>query len=121
MPAMDVQVKRAYAPTTASDGTRILVDRLWPRGIARATLAGVPWLKDIAPSGELRTWFGHAPAKWAEFRRRYFRELEANPEAVAELRRLAAGHRRITLLYGARDELHNNAVALRDYLLGEAA
>ena len=115
--AVDVHVKRAYAPATTSDGVRILVDRLWPRGIAKATLAGVPWLKDIAPSDALRAWFGHEPAKWTEFRRRYFRELDANPEAVAGLRS-HAGHGRITLLYGARDELHNNAVALRDYLLG---
>jgi len=115
--AVDVHVKRAYAPATTSDGVRILVDRLWPRGIAKATLAGVPWLKDITPSDALRAWFGHEPAKWTEFRRRYFRELDANPEAVAGLRS-HAGHGRITLLYGARDELHNNAVALRDYLLG---
>jgi uncharacterized protein YeaO (DUF488 family) len=113
---MDIQVRRVYDAAGRGDGQPILVDRLWPRGVAKAALAGVPWLKDIAPSAELRAWFGHEPVKWAEFRRRYFRELDANPEAVAELRAHAAKGR-IILLYGARDEAHNNAAALQEYLL----
>ena len=113
---MDLGVKRVYLPAEAGDGIRILVDRLWPRGASKEALAGVPWLKEIAPSAELRRWFDHQPAKWAEFQRRYFAELDANPRVVAELRKhLAKGH--ATLLYGARDEERNNAVALRDYLL----
>lgn len=111
---MDLQLKRAYEPAEASDGRRILVDRVWPRGVSKDKLKAL-WLKDIAPSTALRTWFGHRPERWEEFRRRYFAELDANPEAVAELRgHLRAG--RVTLLYGARDETHNQAVALRDYL-----
>lgn len=113
---MDIRIERVYSAAGHGGGKRILVDGLWPRGIAKATLEGVPWLKAIAPSRELRTWFGHQPAKWDQFRRRYFAELDANPEAVAELHRLA-GRGRVTLLYGARDEAHNNAVALREYLL----
>lgn len=113
---MDLPIKRVYAPPAQDEGRRILVDRLWPRGIAKAALADVPWLKEIAPSTPLRGWFGHQPAKWREFRRRYFAELDAQPAAVAELRALAR-HGRITLLYAAHDAEHNNAVALRDYLL----
>ncbi|HVI59550.1 MAG TPA: DUF488 family protein [Luteimonas sp.] len=113
---MRIEAKRAYLPAADGDGRRILVDRLWPRGLARAALADVPWVKSVAPSDALRKWFGHEPAKWDEFRRRYFAELDANPDAVAELRgHLARG--RNTLLFGARDEAHNNAVALREYLL----
>jgi uncharacterized protein YeaO (DUF488 family) len=116
---MDIRVRRVYEPMAQDEGRRVLVDRLWPRGIARATLAGVPWLKEVAPSNELRAWFGHQPAKWAEFRRRYFAELDANPDAVAALRALLEPENRATLLFGARDEAHNNAVALREYLLRE--
>lgn len=113
---MDLGVKRVYLPAEAGDGTRILVDRLWPRGVSKQTLAGVPWLKEIAPSAELRQWFDHQPAKWAEFKRRYFAELDANPGAVAELRK-HLGDGRNTLLHGTREEEHNNAVALSEYLL----
>ena len=113
---MKIAVKRASRPAAPGDGRRILVDRLWPRGLARATLGDAPWVKSVAPSDALRKWFGHAPAKWDEFRRRYFAELDANPDAVAGLRgHLVRG--RNTLLFGARDEAHNNAVALREYLL----
>ena len=98
------------------DGARVLVDRLWPRGIAKARLAGVEWHKDIAPSDALRKSFAHEPGRWRDFRRRYFEELDANPDAVAPLRELARKGR-LTLLYAARDEVHNNAVALREYLL----
>jgi uncharacterized protein YeaO (DUF488 family) len=113
---MDLGVKRVYLPAEAGDGIRILVDRLWPNGVSKQALAGVPWLKEIAPSAELRQWFDHQPAKWAEFLRSYFAELDANPQVVAELRK-QLGKGRATLLYGARDEEHNNAVALREYLL----
>ena len=116
---MDIRTRRIYEHGGHDDGQPLLVDRLWPRGIARAALANVPWLKDIAPSTQLRSWFGHQPAKWAEFRRRYFVELDANPEALAELR-AHAGRGRVILLYAARDEAHNNAIALRDYLLAHA-
>jgi uncharacterized protein YeaO (DUF488 family) len=113
---MDLRTKRVYAPADDGDGRRILVDRLWPRGLPRAALAGVPWVKSVAPSDALRAWFGHEPGKWDGFRRRYFAELDANPDAVAELRG-HLGRGRNTLLFGARDEAHNNAVALREYLL----
>ena len=96
----------------------MLVDRLWPRGISHAELGeDTPWLKDIAPSDALREWFGHDPEKWTEFRRRYFAELEGEAEtaALAELRGWVKKGR-VTLLYAAHDEAHNNAVALRDYL-----
>lgn len=111
---MQLHLKRAYEPAAKSDGQRILVDRLWPRGVSKEKLDAV-WLKDLAPSAALRNWFGHRPERWGEFLRRYFAELDANPEAVAELRRhLRAGP--VTLVYGARDETHNQAVALREYL-----
>jgi uncharacterized protein YeaO (DUF488 family) len=114
---MDIRIRRVYAPLQADDGTRVLVDRLWPRGVAKAKLQGVEWLKAVAPSEALRKSFAHQPERWAEFRRRYFAELDANPEPVNALRKLA-GRGRLTLLYAARDEAHNNALALREYLLG---
>lgn len=110
-----IALKRAYDPPEAADGVRILVDRLWPRGLAKNKAALDHWLKDVAPSTALRRWFGHDPARWAEFRRRYRAELAARPEAMAELRRLAAG-RRATLVYAARDTAHNEAVVLRELL-----
>lgn len=116
---MGVQLKRAYEPPAASDGLRVLVDRLWPRGVSKEAARIDQWLKEIAPSAELRKWFGHDPAKWQEFRRRYFRELDEQQKAVAALR----GHIRagtVTLVYGAKDEQHNDAVALREYLAGAA-
>ena len=114
--AVDIRLKRVYETSSAGDGTRLLVDRLWPRGLAKESLAGVPWLKELAPSTELRQWFGHEPAKWKEFQRRYFAELDANPQVIAELRRHLGKHR-TTLLYAARDEIQNNALALREYIL----
>lgn len=113
---MDLRIRRAYAPALDDDGRRVLVDRLWPRGVPKAALADAAWVKVVAPSAALRRWFGHDPAQWDEFRRRYFAELDANPDAVAELR-AALGRGRATLLFGARDEVHNNAAALREYLL----
>ena len=112
---MQIDLKRAYDPPAKSDGRRVLVDRVWPRGIAKDDLRIDAWLKDLAPSTELRKWFGHDPAKWDEFRKRYGRELEQRSEALEELLDKArAGH--VTLVFSARDTEHNNAVALREYL-----
>ncbi len=110
-----VAVKRAYEPPSAKDGKRFLVDRLWPRGITKEKLRIEAWLKDAAPSNELRRKYHHDPAKWTEFRRAYFAELDANPDAWKPLA-AAAKNGRVTLIYGARDEEHNNAVALKEYL-----
>lgn len=113
--AFDIAVKRVYETPAVTDGQRVLVDRIWPRGIAKKDAALTLWLKDIAPSDELRKWFGHEPARWVEFQKRYRVELDGNGEAVAELRGLL-GKGKVTLLYGAHDEAHNNAVALAGYL-----
>jgi uncharacterized protein YeaO (DUF488 family) len=119
IPASHVQVKRAYEAPAQDDGTRILIDRLWPRGIKKETLALDQWDKELAPSTELRQWFGHDPALWVEFKNRYAQELQAHGPALDALRTLARkGH--ITLVYGAHDEEHNNAVVLRDMLLATA-
>ncbi|HET7599348.1 MAG TPA: DUF488 domain-containing protein [Gemmatimonadales bacterium] len=110
-----VRLKRAYEPASTGDGRRFLVERLWPRGVRKADLRLDAWLKDVAPSPGLRRWFGHDPAKWADFRRRYFAELRANEPALAPIREaVRAGP--VTLVYGARDTEHNAAVALREYL-----
>jgi uncharacterized protein YeaO (DUF488 family) len=112
---MPIDLKRAYDPPAKSDGRRILVDRVWPRGIARDDLQIDAWLKDLAPSTGLRKWFGHDPARWDEFRKRYARELEQRSEAFEELvEKARAGH--VTLVFSARDTEHNNAVALREHL-----
>jgi uncharacterized protein YeaO (DUF488 family) len=115
--ADNVRLKRAYEPAEKGDGQRILVDRLWPRGVARAEAAIDQWMKEIAPSSDLRKWFGHDPGRWEEFQRRYRAELEEHRDQLEELRRLAETGR-ITLVYSARDESHNDAVVLRDVLLG---
>ena len=109
---MHILIKRVYAPPDASDGLRVLVDRLWPRGIAKAKVD--VWLKDVAPSTALRQWFGHDPAKWVEFKKRYRAELKGNP-AVAELRALARKSD-VVLVYAAKDEAHNEAVVLQQFL-----
>lgn len=111
-----IQVKRVYEPAAASDGQRLLVERLWPRGIRKESLQIDAWLKDVAPSADLRKWFAHDPAKWPEFRRRYFRELDAHPETWRPILDAAAEGNRVTLIYSSHDREHNNAVALRDYL-----
>ncbi|TGS18013.1 DUF488 domain-containing protein [Mesorhizobium sp. M2E.F.Ca.ET.209.01.1.1] len=113
--AFDIAVKRVYEPPAKADGQRVLVDRIWPRGVAKKDAALTLWLKEIAPSDDLRKWFGHEPLRWAEFRKRYRAELDANGEAVAQLRGLLR-EGKVTLLYGAHDEAHNNAVALAGYL-----
>lgn len=108
--------KRVYDNSPAPEGApKFLVERLWPRGFKKEALGGAVWLKDVAPSPELREWFGHDPARWEEFRRRYFAELDSRPEALEPL--LSAGRRGdVVLLYSAHDTEHNNAVALREYL-----
>ncbi len=116
--AFDIAVKRVYEPPSAEDGQRVLVDRIWPRGVSKEHAALALWLKEIAPSDALRTWFGHEPARWAEFQERYGAELDGNGEAVAQLRGLL-GKGKGTLLYGAHDQAHNNAVALAEYLRGQ--
>ncbi|MGH8234628.1 MAG: DUF488 domain-containing protein [Rhodanobacteraceae bacterium] len=113
---MAFRIKRVTEPLTKADGSRILIDRLWPRGQSKAKLQLTAWLRDIAPSTELRKWFGHDPAKWNEFRARYRAELDANPEAVAELQALLREHPDATLLFMAHDEKHCNAVVLAEYL-----
>jgi len=115
--ANNVRLKRAYEPAAAGDGTRILVDRLWPRGVSKSGIALDQWMKDIAPSSELRKWFRHDPARWAQFRTRYARELHANAELLGQLRSRARD-RPITLVYSAHDEAHNHAMVLRDLILG---
>jgi uncharacterized protein YeaO (DUF488 family) len=110
-----IDLKRAYDPPARSDGRRILVDRVWPRGIARDDLEIDAWLKDLAPSTALRKWFGHDPVKWDEFRKRYGRELEQRVDALEELVEMARAGR-VTLVFGARDTEHNNAVALKEHL-----
>lgn len=115
-----MRLKRVYAPAGPDDGLRVLVDRLWPRGLTKSEAAVDLWLRDVAPSPELRRWFGHRPDRWEAFRRRYEAELKDNP-AVDELRALGPG--RVTLLYGARDEVRNHARVLLDRLAagGEGA
>lgn len=111
----DIQIKRVYEARSADDGQRVLVDRVWPRGISKATLQDAVWLKEIAPSTELRKWFDHRAERWQQFCTRYAAELDRNPDAVAKLRALRA-RGRVTLLYSARDLEHNQARALAQYL-----
>lgn len=113
---MSVQVKRAYEPPAPDDGYRVLVDRVWPRGIARADLRIDGWLKELAPSAGLRRWFGHDPARWEEFRRRYALELEQHEAALQALAQ-KADDGPLTLVFGARDIAHNNAVALKEQIV----
>jgi uncharacterized protein YeaO (DUF488 family) len=110
-----IRVKRVYEPSGPGDGTRILVERLWPRGVRKDELALDAWLKEVAPSTELRRWFGHDPTRWVEFQRRYAAELSAHPDARDTIQR-AAAKGVVTLLFSARDVVHNNAVALKSYL-----
>ena len=113
---MKLCIKRAYEPASPEDGNRFLVDRLWPRGVKKETLALTAWLKDVAPSDVLRRWFGHDPERWMEFRRRYRVELQSQPTVLQPLRD-ALAHGVVTLVYSAHDEAHNQAVVLREYLL----
>ncbi|MCR8726193.1 DUF488 domain-containing protein [Frigidibacter sp. ROC022] len=111
-----VRLKRAYDPPEPGDGTRVLVDRLWPRGVRKEAAAIDHWMKELAPSTRLRKWFGHDPAKWEEFQRLYAEELRPNGAALEELRGLAR-QGVVTLVFGARDRAHNQAVVLRGLLL----
>ena len=117
--ARNVKLKRAYELPAGDDGARILVDRLWPRGVSKSDAALDQWMKDIAPSSELRQWFGHDPERWETFRKRYAKEVHENDELLDQLRSLARKGT-VTLVYAARDEEHNDAVVLRDVLLGRA-
>ncbi|HKE86020.1 MAG TPA: DUF488 domain-containing protein [Vicinamibacterales bacterium] len=110
-----ISVKRAYEPVSRADGTRFLVERLWPRGVSKAKLRIEAWLKDVSPTTELRKWFSHDPEKWDDFRKRYRRELDAHPQAWKPI--VSAARRgRVTLVYSSHDTEHNNAVALQEYL-----
>ncbi len=115
-----IKVKRAYRPPEAADGFRVLVERLWPRGVSKEEVALDLWLKEVAPSPELRKWFGHDPKKWEKFCQKYWAELADRGEPVAELRQKGR-HGDLTLVYGSRDEEHNAAVALKLYLEGKTA
>lgn len=116
MESLQVRIKRAYEPASPGDGARILVDGLWPRGVRKSDAAIERWMKEIAPSAQLRRWFGHDPARWEEFQRRYRAELRGKGELLAELRAIASD-RPLTLVYSAHDEQHNQAVVLRNILL----
>jgi uncharacterized protein YeaO (DUF488 family) len=112
-----IKLKRAYEPPEESDGLRILVDRVWPRGLTKEHLKLHAWYKDVAPSAALRKWFGHDPKKWTDFKRKYKEELKAPTKELHELRELSKKHT-VTLVYGAKDEEHNQAVALKEVLAG---
>lgn len=112
---MKIKIKRVYDEAKKEDGKRILVDRLWPRGLTKTRAKVDLWLKEISPSTALRRWFGHEPSKWADFKRRYSAELERNRDQVALLKQeIAAG--KVTLIYGAKDQEHNAAVVLKEFL-----
>lgn len=116
--AVKIRIKRVYDPPAPGDGRRILIDRLWARGLSKGKAKIDYWAKAIAPSTALRKWYGHDPDKWADFRKRYFAELDANPEGVAELR-TEMGKGTVTLLFSSRETRLNNASALREYLEGQ--
>ncbi len=115
---MDIRIKRVYEAPAKDDGYRILVDRLWPRGISKEEAHVDEWLKEIGPSNELRKWFGHEPPKYLEFKKRYKQELHGQPELLKHIRDLAK-KQRLTLVYSAKDEEHNQAVVLRGVLLAK--
>jgi uncharacterized protein YeaO (DUF488 family) len=116
IPAKHLRLKRVYEPTAPEDGVRVLIDRLWPRGLTKKKAAIDHWMKDIAPSSELRKWFGHDPGRWTEFRNRYMEELRQHMALLDQIRDLAK-EGTVTLLFGAHDEEHNDAVVLREVLL----
>ncbi len=112
---MSIRLKRVYEKPARADGRRVLVDRIWPRGLKREEARVDDWLKEIAPSAGLRKWFGHDPARWEEFKRRYTAQLDDQRERVEEIAQ-EARKRTITLLFGAKDTVHNNAVALKEHI-----
>lgn len=118
-PASHLSLKRAYEPAAPEDGYRILIDRLWPRGVSKEEAALDDWLKEIAPSIDLRKWFGHDPSRWREFQRRYRAELRGHTEELDRIRHLAKA-RHVTLVYSAHDDQHNDALVLQNVLLGRA-
>ena len=111
-----IKIKRAYEQPDPGDGFRVLIDRLCPRGVSKAQARIDLWLKEISPSTELRKWFNHDPHKWNEFKKKYLQELQNNPVAVEKMHTILAEHRPVTLVYAAKDELHNDAVVLSEYL-----
>lgn len=111
-----VRVRRVYEPPQTNDGFRVLVDRLWPRGVSKARAQLALWLREAAPSDALRKWFAHDPRKWREFQRRYYAELRGQAEVLRRLRQLVRTHRVVTLVYAASDTRHNNAVILAELL-----
>lgn len=113
---MNITSKHAYEVAEKSDGCRILVDGVWPRGFSKEELRIDIWLKEIAPSASLRKWFNHEPEKWPVFKERYLEELRVNPQAVQRFNDAASGHEKVTLIYGAKDQEHNQAVVLLDFL-----
>ncbi len=117
---MEIRLKRAYEKPASDDGTRVLVERLWPRGLAKERALLDLWIKDVAPSTDLRRWFNHDPAKWQEFEKRYRAELRQKNDEVEDLRRKCR-RGTVTLVYAARDELHNGALVLKDYLEGHTS
>jgi uncharacterized protein YeaO (DUF488 family) len=116
IPAKHLRLKRVYEPAAPEDGVRVLIDRLWPRGLTKKMAAIDHWMKDIAPSSELRKWFGHDPGRWTEFRNRYMEELRQHMALLDQIRDLAK-EGTVTLLFGAHDEEHNDAVVLQEVLL----
>lgn len=116
---MRIAIKRIYEEPVPGDGARILVDRLWPRGVSKERAKLDLWLKDIAPSAELREWFGHDPKKWIGFQKKYKIELANNEEPVAALKKIASQNKTVTLLYAAKDEEHNEAVVINNLLSGK--
>lgn len=114
-PASHLRLKRAYEPAEPDDGARILIDRLWPRGVSKVKIALDDWMKNIAPSAELRKWFGHDPKRWPEFQRRYRAELQQHTQELDRIRALAREHT-VTLVYSAHDEEHNDAIVLKEVL-----
>jgi uncharacterized protein YeaO (DUF488 family) len=116
MPSLEIDLKRAYETPSDRDGLRVLVERLWPRGLTKAAAAIDHWLKDIAPTPELRTWYGHRPDRWPEFRRRYRAELRSNQAAVEGLRTLCMAQQ-VTFVFAAKDVERNSAVVLKEFLM----
>jgi|SRR5580692_12742190 uncharacterized protein YeaO (DUF488 family) len=113
-----IKLKRVYDKPAKDDGWRVLVDRLWPRGMTKEAAHLDAWMKDVAPTDALRKWFGHEPVKWAAFEKKYHAELATKKELLAELKKMAKDHDTLTLLFGAKDEEHNEAIVLADVLKG---